>query len=111
MIVGGGAAREPLTPRNIVVQESALPGCGDFEAFNAENSIFYIGRDGRELHRITFSIDSDAYGARDTTEYAQHILDVGVVEMDYASESDRLLLAVTGEGRLATMAIAPEGRL
>jgi len=111
VIVRGGSSREALSPRNIFAQETSLPGSADIAAFNAENSVFYVGRDGRELFRVMFSIDVDAFRARDTTEHAQHILDTGVVELDYAAESDRLLLAVTGEGRLATMALSPDGRL
>lgn len=106
--VQAGSAREAVTPTNINVPEATLSGAARIGAIKAGNAILYIGRDGRHLRKLHFSFDVDTFVSEDLTRLATHVLDRGAVEMDYAQESDSTVLVVTQEGRLATMAHAPE---
>jgi hypothetical protein len=96
---------EPLTPTNINVKPASKYGA-DFsvDALSVGGNVLFLQRGQRQLREMVFSFETDGFLAPDVAILAEHLLREGVTQMAYLSAPDSVVLAVTGDGRLLTLA-------
>jgi len=63
----------------------------------------FVQRSGRKLRELKYDASVDSYVADELTVLSEHILNAGVVDMDFAQEPDSLVWCVLGDGSLAAL--------
>lgn len=67
------------------------------------DSILFVQRGGKKLREMKYSFEVDRFRADDLTVLAEHILQAGVVDLDFALEPDNVLWCVLADGTLAAL--------
>ena len=78
-------------------------GSRQLEPIRIGNAILFIQRAGRKLRELIYDYASDRYKADDLTVLSEHIVDAGVVDMDFQQEPDNILWCVLADGTLAAL--------
>ncbi len=94
---------EPLTPANASARGEVNFGTEDIAPKGIGNFIYYVQRFGQKLRELFYFWDLDTYKARDATIHSPHILNDGILDMDYQQNPDSILYCVLTNGTLATM--------
>jgi hypothetical protein len=72
-------------------------------AFRVGDAVLFVQRGGKKLREMKYSFEIDRFKADDLTVLADHILQPGVLEMDFALEPDSVLHCVLANGTLASL--------
>lgn len=67
------------------------------------DAILFVQRGGKKLREMKYSFEIDRFKADDLTVLADHILQPGVVDMDFALEPDNLLWCALTDGTVAVL--------
>jgi len=73
------------------------------EPIRVGSAVLFIQRAGRKLREMIYDYASDRYKADDLTVLSEHIVDAGVVDMDFQQEPDNIVWCVLGDGTLAAL--------
>lgn len=73
------------------------------EPIRVGNAVLFVQRAGRKLREMIYDYASDRYKADDLTVLSEHIVDTGVVDMDFQQEPDSILWCVLADGTLAAL--------
>lgn len=73
------------------------------EPIRIGNAVLFIQRAGRKLREMIYDYASDRYKADDLTVLSEHIVDAGVIDMDFQQEPDSILWCVLADGTLAAL--------
>lgn len=73
------------------------------EPIRIGSAVLFIQRAGRKLRELIYDYASDRYKADDLTVLSEHIVDTGVVDMDFQQEPDNTLWCVLADGTLAAL--------
>lgn len=73
------------------------------EPIRVGNAILFIQRAGRKLRELIYDYASDRYKADDLTVLSEHIVDAGVIDMDFQQEPDSIVWCVLTDGTLAAL--------
>lgn len=73
------------------------------EPIRIGGAVLFIQRAGRKLRELIYDYASDRYKADDLTVLSEHIVDTGVVDMDFQQEPDNVLWCVLADGTLAAL--------
>lgn len=73
------------------------------EPIRVGNAVLFIQRAGRKLREMIYDYASDRYKADDLTVLSEHIVDAGVVDMDFQQEPDNIIWCVLTDGTLAAL--------
>ena len=73
------------------------------EPIRVGNAVLFIQRAGRKLREMIYDYASDRYKADDLTVLSEHIVDAGVVDMDFQQEPDNIVWCVLTDGTLAAL--------
>lgn len=73
------------------------------EPIRIGSAVLFIQRAGRKLRELIYDYASDRYKADDLTVLSEHIVDTGVVDMDFQQEPDNILWCVLADGTLAAL--------
>ncbi len=73
------------------------------EPIRVGNAVLFIQRAGRKLRELIYDYASDRYKADDLTVLSEHIVDAGVVDMDFQQEPDNIVWCVLTDGSLAAL--------
>jgi hypothetical protein len=104
---GGVLELEPLdsalaiTPSNPPTTGNILAvGASEVPPVVADSTVIMLQRNGRKLHEILYSYDSDSLVAPDLTLFADHVTAGGVTEMAWTSQPYTILWARRPDGQL-----------
>lgn len=73
------------------------------EPIRVGNAVLFIQRAGRKLRELIYDYASDRYKADDLTVLSEHIVDAGVIDMDFQQEPDNIVWCVLTDGSLAAL--------
>lgn len=73
------------------------------EPIRVGNAVLFLQRAGRKLRELIYDYASDRYKADDLTVLSEHIVDAGVVDMDFQQEPDNIIWCVLEDGTLAAL--------
>ena len=73
------------------------------EPIRVGTAVLFIQRAGRKLREMIYDYASDRYKADDLTVLSEHIVDAGVIDMDFQQEPDSILWCVLADGTLAAL--------
>lgn len=73
------------------------------EPIRVGNAVLFIQRAGRKLRELIYDYASDRYKADDLTVLSEHIVDAGVIDMDFQQEPDNCVWCVLTDGTLAAL--------
>lgn len=99
-VMSASALDEAITPTNIRITRQTTYGSKQVRPLRIANAVLFTQRSGRKLRELTYSFDSDAYQAVDTTLLAEHITKNGIVETAYQQEPNQIIWVVRGDGVL-----------
>lgn len=73
------------------------------EPLRVGNAVLFIQRAGRKLREMIYDYASDRYKADDLTVLSEHIVDTGVIDMDFQQEPDNIVWCVLADGTIAAL--------
>jgi len=73
------------------------------EPIRVGGAVLFIQRAGRKLRELIYDYASDRYKADDLTVLSEHIVDAGVIDMDFQQEPDNIVWCVLTDGTLAAL--------
>lgn len=73
------------------------------EPIRVSTAVLFIQRAGRKLREMIYDYASDRYKADDLTVLSEHIVDAGVIDMDFQQEPDSILWCVLADGTLSAL--------
>lgn len=86
---------------NIKVDPQTEYGSRFLEPQRAGDALLFVTRSGRKLRELTIAPSSyDDYKADDLTVLSEHILDSGVVDMDFQQEPDNIVWCAMANGTM-----------
>ncbi len=100
-----GGVEKPLTPTNVQIRSQADDGGCDVRPIKIENEIYYVSRSKKRLLTAAYKIDIDGFDVIDISKIADHIAALGIKEVSYQKDPNRLLYAVLNNGAMATVTI------
>jgi hypothetical protein len=92
-----------ITPNDRTITRQTTHGSANVEPVLVDNAALFVQRAKRRIRQFIFTFESDGFEAFDMNRLARHVIQQGVVEMDFAEEPDSLLWAVRTDGILASM--------
>lgn len=109
-----GTARNELSVQEQTTQQvfaadnvTSMPqteyGSRLLEPIRVGNAVLFIQRAGRKLREMIYDYASDRYRAEDLTVLSEHIVDAGVIDMDFQQEADNVLWCVLADGTLSAL--------
>jgi hypothetical protein len=109
-----GTARNELsvqeqTPQQVFAADNAISvpqteyGSRLLEPIRVGNAVLFIQRAGRKLREMIYDYASDRYKADDLTVLSEHVVDAGVVDMDFQQEPDNIVWCVLTDGTMAAL--------
>jgi hypothetical protein len=105
----GEIAVKEQTPQSVFAADNAFTdpqtdyGSRYLEPLRVGEAVLFVQRAGRTLREMKYSYEIDRYVADDVTVLAEHILDAGVVDMDFAQEPNNLVWCALTDGTLAAL--------
>lgn len=88
---------------NVTANPQTEYGARLLEPLRVGNAVLFVQRAGRKLREMKFDLQTDRYVADDLTVLAEHILDAGVVDMDFQQEPDTLVWCAMEDGKLSAL--------
>lgn len=73
------------------------------EPIRVGNAVLFVQRAGRKLREMIYDYASDRYKADDLTVLSEHIVDAGVIDMDFQQEPDSILWCALADGTLSAL--------
>lgn len=73
------------------------------EPLRVSNAVLFLQRAGRKMRELIYDYNSDRYKADDLTILSEHILDAGVIDMDFQQEPDTIVWCVLADGTMAAL--------
>ena len=73
------------------------------EPIRVGTAVLFIQRAGRKLREMIYDYASDRYKADDLTVLSEHIVDAGVIDMDFQQEPDSILWCVLADGTISAL--------
>ena len=99
---------EVITPLDITVRRQTTDGSAQIQPVRIGNVVHFVGRAKRKIKEFGFSFESDGFRTRDITRLARHITFGGIVEMDFAEETESIISAVRDDGQLLGLTYSQE---
>jgi hypothetical protein len=78
-------------------------GSTQLEPLRAAGAVLFVQRSGRRMRELKFDLGTDSYKAEELTVLSEHILQPGVVDMDFQQEPDSLVWCAMGDGSLSAL--------
>ncbi len=108
--VGGG--NEAITPTNINAREQSAWGCSTVHPVIVGRSIVFVGRSGKVVRDMAYSLDADGFDGDDLTIYAQHLFANRTIrEIAYQQEPSSVLWLVMSDGALLSCTYLPKQKV
>lgn len=97
-----GGVEKPITPTNVRVKPESSHGCSQVRPVQINREAWFVQRAGRKVRAMGYRYDFDGYSSPDATALADHITESGVVSMTYAQETEGVIWASLGNGRMVS---------
>jgi hypothetical protein len=66
-------------------------------------AVLFVQRAGRKLREMIYDFSQDRYKADDLTVLSEHVLDSGIIDMDYQQEPDTIVWCALANGALGAL--------
>lgn len=73
------------------------------EPLRVSNAVLFIQRAGRKMRELVYDYSQDRYKADDLTILSEHVVDAGVIDMDFQQEPDTIVWCALADGTLAAL--------
>lgn len=73
------------------------------EPLRVSGAVLFIQRAGRKVRELVYDYAQDRYKADDLTVLSEHVVDAGVIDMDFQQEPDTIVWCVLANGTLAAL--------
>lgn len=99
----------PITPTDFNFRYQSGVGANPSTASvrNLNGDVVFVQYAGKRIYEAQYRFDVNRVRNQELTLLADHMTEVGIVDLDYAQEPDALLFAVLADGRVAVMAYEP----
>ena len=98
----------PLSATNASFNRQSSVGGENKEAYNVENSVFYVQRGGKRLREISYKLEADGYTSTDTSLFAEHLFGAGVKEWAVQRGGSSHVWVLMNDGSLAVLTSSME---
>ena len=92
-----------ITPTDVTVKRQSSIGVDRIAPVNPQGRLLFVQRAGRELVEYGYNFDDDAFQGLDKTRLARHITTGGLIELAYAQQPHKLILAPRADGTLLSL--------
>lgn len=101
MTGGTSSTYAPITPTNVTIKRETNYGAKpDIRAHRVGSAVLYTSQSGRKLRELYYEFGIDSYISRDISRFSEHILNSGIIDIDYAQEPDPHLWMALNDGQL-----------
>jgi hypothetical protein len=92
----------PMAPTSVNFSRQSNYSLGDVRGFDVAGEVFFVQRNGRQMRRMQFINDLQAYQASDMTAYAEHMWTEGrrIKDFAYINSPDSILFLLRSDGSL-----------
>lgn len=94
---------QPLTPTDIVIRDSSDQGAERLPAIKAGKRGIFVQQSGRKIYELFFNAQEMDYDDRDLTRLNLDIGKTGFVDIDKATQPDKMIWLPRGDGQLAAL--------
>lgn len=101
--LSGGAVSDPITPSAINARAETTHGSSNISPVQVHNAVLFLQRSGNRLREYTYDFYSDSYSAPDLTLLADHMVKLGILQLDYQQELNSVVWAIRKDGALLGM--------
>lgn len=88
---------------NVVMTPQTEYGSRLLEPLPVSNATLFVQRAGRKMRELVYDASQDRFKADDLTILSEHVVDAGVVDMDYQQEPDTIVWCVLADGKMAAL--------
>lgn len=94
---------QPLTPTDIVIRDCSDQGAERLPAIKVGKRGIMVQQSGRKLYELAFNSSEMDYGDRDLTRLNIDIGVPGFVDIDHATQPDKMICLPKGDGQCAAL--------
>ncbi|MGE4296854.1 MAG: hypothetical protein AB7E47_02395 [Desulfovibrionaceae bacterium] len=98
--IWSGSSGEPLTPDAFQSTRVSTYGSAAVRPLLVANAIVFVSQSRKKVRHVLFDYTSDEYKAPEFSILSEHLIQAGVVAMDYAADPDGILWCVLADGSL-----------
>lgn len=102
LAVNGGSVGVAIDAENIDAIVTSADGCNSAAPFTKDDFIFYASNNGRNMFYFQYDLLSETFGAQDANTISYDITRTGITKLRYVKNREDLIIALRGDGRLAT---------
>lgn len=84
-------------------QKQSGIGCNSVQPVMFNNFLVFVQKDGKRIHLIQYSADTEQYETADLTFFADHITGSGIKQIFFQRNPEAVLWAITEDGDLISM--------
>lgn len=106
IIMASGNFDEALTPSNVTMRAQSNYGSAPIQPILLQNSILFVERNGlrvREMREMSPYAVSTDFVAPDLTLMSEHLMQPGIVQMDFGKLPDPLVFTIRSDGVMPVM--------
>ncbi len=101
--LSSSSQNEPLTPANVSARVQSTLGSKNIQPLIVNDAILYVQRGGRRIREMRFSFEDDNYNSDNLTDFANHVTESGLTQMDYQRAPDPVVWTTRVDGQMAVM--------
>ena len=94
---------QPVTPTQIVIRDCSDQGAQRLPAIKAGKRSIFVQQSGRRVYELAFSAQEMDYDDRDLTRLNLDIGKAGFVDIDKATQPDKMIFLPRGDGQAACL--------
>lgn len=111
-LVSGGDNKSALTPTSVNQTPQIYNGCADVQPLVIGYNILYVQQKGYVVQDVKYDFLSSVYTGEDRTYLASHLFENRtIVEWAWAEQPNRLVWAVTSDGKLLSLTYIPDQKI
>ncbi len=99
---------ETITPSNVKIVRQTNYGAANIIPIRIGSRVLFVQKGQLKIRNFAYSLESDAFGAKDLTLLSEHITYPKIVEADYQNEPDSIAWYLRSDGELAGVSYEPE---
>lgn len=105
------SSNSPLAPDNVVIKQISSIGSARINPVKVGAHILFVTASGNSFRDIVYSYENDTYDPIDLSIYGKHLLQSGIVDMEYQEYPDKIVWFALKDGRLAAMTFLAEQKV
>ncbi len=101
--LGAIDGKGPMTPSTTQAKVQSTLGSKNIQPLIVNSAVLFIQRGGRRIREMLFSFQDDNYNSDNLNDFAPHVTESGITELEYQRAPDPVVWAPRSDGQMAVM--------